>query len=304
MPIKSRPKTEDDDYKSDIKSNEPITNGSLSTPIVDLSQLSWEEVDTEFKTRASATVIFGPTDSGRTHLALTAPGPIAYLHSYEKVDGQIQEARKSKIVKVHKFGGILRGNRDQVQQLAEIEVQKFEYFLSEAYKWARSIIIDTESKLWEIYQLAKLGSLSRAQRSEEDNKKGQLIYTEINARWTSMLTEYRVRLDNPLQNRQTNLILICKTTDEYKKVLSSTGKSTSVATGKEVRKSQKETGYFADVILRTYCKDDKKKGKEFSAIIEKPWMNNLVRGEELEDEMLDFSRIMAMITETDEEEWQ
>lgn len=284
----------------------PLTMKSVSLLAEDRDRLSqsqsqsssfaWEEVSTTPSRRAVSLLTYGDTDSGRSTFALTAPGPIAYIHAYEKVEGIIQARRKDILIRQIKFGGVLRGSAEEVQKRAEIEFSKVEQAVSDAYRWARSIILDTETRLWEVCQLARLGSLSHAQRNEKDQRRGQLVYQEINNRWSSLLAEFRVRLDNPLQDKETNLILICKTKDEYRKNKES-GKSQ--ATGRTIRASQKDTGFFADVIVRTY----QSKGV-FRAVVEKPWWNRDMRGFEMTDDMISFPLMMGLLTNTDTEEWE
>lgn len=265
----------------------------------------WEEVSSVWTPRAVALTIYGDSDTGRSTLALTAPGPIAYLHGHEKVDEILERKRRDTLVRAHKFGGNLRGTPEETQKRAQEEVKRFESALSDAYTWARTIIIDTESRLWELYQLARLGSMVRAERDGKDNKKGQLIYQEINAAWGSMIQEYKDRLESPKQHDPvtrapiyTNLILICKTKDEYKKD-AQTGRTES--TGKSVIAAQKNTWFFSDMVIRTQRKRDR-----FTGVIEKPWWNPEYRDYELEgkDGELDFTYIMSTVTETDTSYWE
>lgn len=266
--------------------NKPESTGSL-----------WEEAPTEFDLRHVCMEIYGPTDTGRSTLALTAPGPIAYFHAHEKIAGLFEKfTRTGKMIRHHKFGGVFRGSPDDIQAQAMVSVDRFEKALTDAYSWARSIVIDTHTELWEIYQLARLGTMVRNDRNEKDNKMGQLVYTEINNRWLSMLKEFRVQ--QPTSNKPflTNLIIIGQTKDEYKKN-KITGKTES--TGLAVSAGQKKVPFFCDVRVRT---DYKKRENEFTATIEKPWWNNDVRNMELENSS--FSQIMSLITETDESEWE
>jgi hypothetical protein len=138
----------------------------------------------------------------------------------------------------------------------------------------------------------------RAERDAKDNKKGQLIYQEINAAWGSMIQEYKDRLESPKQSRYTNLVLICKTKDEYRKDAQS-GRTES--TGRSVIAAQKNTWFFSDMVIRT----SRKKGK-FTAVIEKPWWNADYRDYELkgDDGELDFTLLMSMVTETDTSYWE
>jgi hypothetical protein len=268
---------------------------SQSSPLVSsvASGKLWEDAPLELTRRCVLKEVYGDTDTGRTTLALTAPSPIAYIHGHEKVEGVLQLAkRKGKDIKVCCFGAVFRGDNEQIQQLASSYVDRVEAAVSDAFNWAHSIVIDTHPYLWQVYQLAKLGSLTREGRSASDNKKGQLIYTEINNRWRSLMTEFRVRAGT---DNRTNLILIGQTTAEYKKI-----EGKSQATGRTVRSGQKEVGFMCDLIVRT--KRNKMTG-EFTGTIEKPWWNNAVRGLEVPQEILTFSQIMSLVSEVDESEW-
>lgn len=275
---------------------------SSSKPVEFSGKLEWEDVNTEFTTRAVAMGVYGDTDTGRSTLALTAPGPIAYIHSYEKVDGLIQAARRLKEIKVKRFSALGTGDVEEIQALAEQQRLETEAAIRDAYSWARSIIVDTETKLWDMYQLARMGSLMREERSDSDKRKGQLIYTEINAKWSNMLQMYRTNLELAEKSgrQPTNLILISKTKDEYKKQKTSSNPNVPTATGKTIRAGQKDTAFFCDVIVRTV-----RDGKVFKGVIEKPWWNNAYRDAAFtsEEGILDFPNIMSMLTETDLEEW-
>jgi hypothetical protein len=134
----------------------------------------------------------------------------------------------------------------------------------------------------------------RAERSERDNKKGQLVYTEINNQWNSMLKEFRLRALQPGNN--TNLILIGQAGAEYKK----NNAGVQEATGRLVPAGQKETGFFCDVRLQTEYDIRKQK---YTATVMKPWWNGEMRGHEFENDELIFPYIMGLITMTDSEEW-
>lgn len=287
--------------KPDTNTSTPLTTtgGTSSGPL-------WEEVSSVWTPRAVALTIYGDSDTGRSTLALTAPGPIAYLHGHEKVDAILErKARENVDIRQHKFGGNMRGSSDVVQKRAQEEVKSFEAALSDAYTWARTIVIDTETRLWELYQLARLGSMVRADRDAKDNKKGQLIYQEINAAWGGMIQEYKDRLETPRQRDKatgmpiyTNLILICKTKDERRKD-AQTGQMD--LTGRTVIASQKNTWFFSDMVIRT-----QRKGDRFTGVIEKPWWNPDYRDYTLKgaDGELDFTYIMSMVTETDTSYWE
>lgn len=256
---------------------------------------TWDKVETKLTRRCVICEIYGDTDSGRSTLALTAPGPIAYLHAYEKIEGLVQRAALTgKDIRTAAFGGSFRGTADEIMAQANRQADIAETLLYGAFDWARTIIVDTHNDLWEVMQLARLGSLTREGRNANDNRMGQLVYAEINNRWRAMFKKAKVMAET--ENR-TSLILIGKTKVEYGK----NERGQSEATGRTVRSGQKDTPYDCDVILRTR----RSRKNVFSATIEKPWYSNLVRDMVIEEDsgLLSFPAIMGLITDTDASEW-
>ncbi len=276
---------------SSLSNNDSPSSLPSSSPV----SVQWEDAPTELTRRCAMVEIFGETDTGRTTLALTAPGPIAYIHAHEKVEGVLQIQRKlGKEIKVKKFGGMLRGSVDEMQKQATEQMNILEAAYYDAYGWARSVLLDTHTEAWQIYQIAHLGTLTREGRSERDQKKGQLVYAEINAKWLSLLKAFRVHAE--AENR-TNLILIGQVKDEYKKI---DGKNQT--TGKKLSAGQKGTPLACDVRLQTRLR--KSAGEyTFSAEIIKPWWNGAMRGESLEGDLMSLPLILSLITETSQEEW-
>lgn len=253
----------------------------------------WEQVSPELTRRCTLVEFWGGSDTGRSTLASTAPGPMAYIHGYEKVDGILEKIkREGKDVRVCKFGGALKGKTEEVQKLAQVEADKMEQAILDAYSWARTIVLDTHIEAWRIIQLARIGTLTQAERSDKDTRLGQLIYAEINNRWMNLFKLFRVQAE---ENNRTNFIIIGGEKEEYKKVA---GGTRAQATGKMVRGGQKDVYSQCDLVIKTTQKNG-----EFSAVIEKPWYNNDVRGVEIPSELLNFPEIMSLVTETDVGEW-
>jgi len=271
----------------------------MAPALVTYDHSLFEDAPSSFTSRSVCMGIYGPTDSGRTTLAFTAPGPIAYCHTLEKKDGLVERVKRGgKDVKLCAIDGNFAGNRDQVQLAANAAFTRLEKAVLDALKWARTIIFDTDKELWTICQLARLGTMTRESKSEDDKRKGQLIYQEINARWMTLLKQYRRNAESPRNGVGTNLILISPETSEYKV---RPGDKAASDTGKKVRDTQKQVPAFCDVTIRT----SKVKMLEttFKGVIEKPWFNNEVRDLELEGELLSFPAIMELITEVDAGEW-
>lgn len=194
----------------------------------------------------------------------------------------------------------MRGNTDTVMALAETQVARLEKALDDAYTWARSIIIDNHPEIWQMFQLARLGSMNRDDRNKDDNKKGQLVYGEMNARWHSIFKQCRM---NAAKSNRTNLIIIGKLDDEW------VGPN---RTNKRIPKGHKDNLTLCDIRLRTKCELVVPPGSPrgtmpesvFTATIEKPWFNGELRGFEVPQLMLTFSSVMSLITSTPASEWE
>lgn len=266
---------------------------SASANAVTLTNL-YQDVGSEFTERCVLMEVFGDEDSGKSHFSLTAPGPIAYVHFMEKVGGLLPDAvANGKVVRQCKIGDVLRGDSKQVIELAEAAARRMELAISDAYGWARSIVVDTHTEAWQVVQLAKLGGLTPDTKDEDQVRKGQLVYAELNARWASIIKEFRLNAD---RDNRTNLIFIGRTKAEYKKVA---GSNRAENTGRTVSAGHKEMPFDMDVRLRTSYRNG-----EYVATCVKPWSNDAMRGFEFTGEMLNFATVMAMITGTDEEEWR
>lgn len=249
----------------------------------------WEDAPEEFTRRSTIMTVYGDTGSGRTTLALTAPGPIALIHAAEKIDGIVQKFSRDKKIRVHNFGAVFRGGDESEIAAQAMEVwRKFESAYYDAYGWARTIVIDTHTELWELIRIAYFGDLKPSTGRVDAN------YGPVNARWRSLLKHYR-------QQEGTNLILLGQTKDEYKSKKTATGKDgMGERTGNTIHAGQKEVLIGSDVVVRTRI--NVKEG-EFSSVIEKPWMNGPMLGFECDAEMSNFPVIMGLITDTDAEEW-
>lgn len=243
----------------------------------------WEDAPTEFTRRVVFKEYYGDTGTGRTSLALSAPGPIALLHAGEKIEGVIQPFANQKIVKVMNFGGTFVGTPQQIADAANDTWRRFTRAYFDAYDWARTIIVDTHTELWELIRLARFGGLKPAGGRVDAN------YGPVNAEFRSLFKHFKTQ-------DQTNLIIIGQTKDEYKM---KGGKSDGMGerTGATIRAGMKEIPYMADVLVRT----DKVNG-DFSATIEKGWFNASVEGLPLPDQS--FASIMELITGVGSEEWE
>lgn len=266
-----------------------VVHSSSSPPSDGPDPSLWKDVPVTLTRRCVCMGIWGGTDTGRSTLALTAPGPIAYFSAQEKTEGLIQDRKRTTEVYEHIFNTVFRGTPDEIASQASESFAGIERAMLDAWRWARSIIFDTSTDGWVLCQLSEFGTMDRAERDDKANKKGQLAFTGLNLKWESMLKQFRVEAD--LYNR-TNLIWIAKTAPVY---------DGPKDTGRLKRAGQKNDSYMADVVLRTRVEQTTNR---FTATIEKPWYGGHARGMVVDGDDLNFASIMAMITSTDRGEWE
>jgi hypothetical protein len=254
------------------RSDEPgpvIKIGEPSGPTV------WESAPTALTRRHTFLQIYGDTGTGRTSLALTAPGPIALIHASEKLEGIVQRYTPDKEIQLYNFGGVFRGTQDDIAEQANEALIRMKAAWFDAMSWARTVILDTGTEAWELLRLARFGTTS-------PKGKVSYLYGPVNAEWKSMFKGFRYQ-------ERANFVIINQIREKYRN---------DKPTGRMEPAVQKDTPYMADVIVRL----SKDRGT-FTATIEKGWYNAHVEGLDIEDEMIDFATIMGLVTETDPEEW-
>lgn len=243
----------------------------------------WEAAPTTLTRTDVFTLLYGPSGSGRTTLALAAPDPIAFVHSSEKIEGIIQPFAKEKEIRVHDFGTEvdLRESRVKVQKKAGPAWDLFCEVVLDASTWARTLIVDTCTDAWELCRMAEFGKVTQVK---------PIHYTVVNSEWLLLM--------RTLKKVETlNVILIAKETEVYRN---------DKPTGRMVADTMKRTINVADVAVRTWRGSGNPKAKSpvarsqsrgFGLTIEKGWWNAEVEGVELEGADCDWETVMAMVTE-------
>lgn len=257
-----------------------------SVELEPVAEGGWVSAPTEFTRRCVHMDIVGETGTGRTSLALSAPGPIGLAHTAEKIHGVVQRYAKQKQVRMVNFGGTFVGSP---QEISNQSVPLWNGMTSAWYAaintWAKTVIMDTATEGWEMIRLARFGTPKPQGRTDN-------LYGPVNAEWLSLFKHAR-------SQERCNVITIHQVKDEYlDKINRSTGKQESVKTGRLVRAGQKSMPYVADVIIETTKVDG-----AFVATIRKGWFNAMTEGTEFRDDEISFSSIMAYITETEVSEW-
>lgn len=247
--------------------------------------VSWQTAPLEFTRRSGVMLeIWGPTGSGRTSLALSAPDPIAYIYFHEKVDGIVQKFSNNKDIRMFKAGGVFRGESDEIRSKAWAAMQEFESAYYDSFSWARTTIVDTHNEAWYLERLAEFGA------PKPDKGRIDRNYGPVNNRWMSMINMARTQ-------ERTNVIFVGQTEDEWKEG----ERGNSFKTGRVVRVATSASNQVllkSDISVRT----DKRDGK-FISKIHKGWWNAESEDEELENEFSTFGMVLATVTETSPDEW-
>lgn len=255
--------------------------------------VAWDAAPTELERECVFASVYGDTDTGRTSWALSAPPPIALIHAAEKIEGIVQPFAKEKEIRVFDFSVDLSktANIDEAAALADKAWRRLRAAWYDAFTWARTIILDTDTDAWELIRFAFFGDLKPSSGRIETN------WGPVNAEWLSMFKHFKH------QNRA-NVIVISQTKDEYTKAAK--GKM-GERTGKTVRATQKNMGFLSEVVVRMR----RDTGGAFTATIEKEWWNGAMYGVKVDGalaeaygrERVDFATVMALITESDVAAW-
>lgn len=170
----------------------------------------------------------GPEKTGKTHFALTAPGPIALIDFDTGLEGVVHRFKdKHVFVSEYRMGMTLTADT----YLPTWEKMKKDYATALGSKNIRTVVIDTATEAWELCRLRFFGKLTQVMPHH---------YSAPNA-------EYR-ELIRAAFSSDKNVILLHKVKAEY---------VNDKTTGKMVRAGFNDTGFLVQMNLRTsYNTDD------------------------------------------------
>lgn len=178
----------------------------------------------------------GLKGAGKTHWALTAPGPLAFFNLDIGLEGVLHKFKQEKEI----FISDCRFHKTLDKKLKATESAHTRYIdlwlrFIEHYEKAlnhpeiRTIIIDTATELWELLRLAKLGRLKEVLPHQ---------YSECNMVFSDMI---RAAYDE-----DKNLILIHRVKQRY---------ANEKWDGTYIRAGFKDTGNLSQIVLRnTYTR--------------------------------------------------
>lgn len=228
----------------------------------------FEEPDYEIQKRLVVS-IDGHNQGGKTHLALTAPDPIALINFDDGLEGVIHKFKDKQIVvknMEHPPDGA-EGNNAYWQRA--VTQFKSAYFKALQTPAIRTIIIDTGTELWEVLRLARLGKLSQVMPTQ---------YIAVNAEMQQLVrTAY---------SYSKNLIILHKFKQVYE------GNNWN---GEYTRAGFSGMGYAVQVCIEAFYEDG-----EFGLRIYDKCRHNptLAEGLELYGDMCNFETLMETVLES------
>lgn len=171
----------------------------MNKQINELVKAGFAPASTQRKFRMVVSVVGFP-GKGKTEFGLTGPGPIAYFNLDDGAEGVIEkfQSMRGDIVTIdvdlpHSL------DSSKIKELACKEKEKVEKAFDAALQYARTIVVDTETQLWELYRLAEFGRQSNVEH----------LFTALNA-------EYRKRYKHAVFDSSINVVYLHKYKKEYK----------------------------------------------------------------------------------------
>lgn len=225
---------------------------------------------------------------GKTHLAGTAPGPIAYLELDKGEEGVLDkpEFKTKLIIPAHfRLGPTAGLQPTQIMPIADALWKRF----TETYRAAlknelfRTIIWDTATEAWDTLRLARFGKFEQVP---------QHLYGFINREFSDLVRE--------AYDHDKNLILCSRMKKQYKGGERSGKITESYWTGEYERAGYSDLPY----IVQVYCESDfNYVDKSFSLTVKECRQNPQLAGETLIPNA-EFSMLaMSVMPATTPEDW-
>ena len=177
--------------------------------------------------------IEGLPKAGKTHLALTAPGPIAYLNLDNGLESVINKFAGDKKIYVSNYDTPInpRDVYPDIDKTIAVWHQLKQDFITALSSGVKTVIVDTCTEMYELVRLARLGKLSQVQPFQY----GLPNY------------EFKALLDESLKAVNVNTIFLHKMKDKYLK---------DKRTGEYERAGYSGIEYIVQVFLRIFFDSD------------------------------------------------
>jgi len=195
----------------------------------------FERVDATVKRRMIVS-IEGDWGTGKTDLALTAPGPIAFFKFDLNAADTLAKWANQKAIYKREYD-IPDSNDPKAQDKAEVVMRTFvaDYAASLGSSQIRTVIWDTATEIWEQTRLAAFGRLSNVMPHH---------YVQVNNGFRSLI---RAAYDS-----DTNLVMVHRLKDEWVNYTDSQGKEKGKRTGRKERAGFGDLGFACQVMVQTF----------------------------------------------------
>lgn len=210
--------------------------------------------------------VAGLEKQGKTHFALTAPGPIAMFSTDIGEEGVVEKFIDEKEIYLM---SIDRVDEDAAEQ-APTEFERFRKAYKEMLrgKEVRTIVVDTATEIWELLRMARFGRLTQVMPYQ---------YGPVNAEYRALIRD--------AYNYDKNLILLHKMKAQY---------INDKRTGEYERAGFSDTGFLVQINsqIYRYSPDD---GGDFVLWVRDCRQNPDLAGQELEGPMCNFQMLAEMV---------
>jgi hypothetical protein len=174
---------------------------------------------------------YGPEKVGKNHFGFTAPGPIAVLSFDIGLEGTVEKfLREGKDIRYVEYEF---AKNDCSQEAAQVMVEQFMVDYALALKVARTVIIDTETELWDLFRYAEFGVNQQGVSTDKPKD-----YVKLNSKYRDFIQQ--------AYDGGVNLQLIQKVKERWK----TNEKGSPVPSGNFEPSGFKEAGYIVQASLR------------------------------------------------------
>lgn len=228
----------------------------------------------------------GMEKHGKSHFALTAPGPICVLNLDTGLDGVVQKHQGHKAIYVVNYEKRNAGPLNDAPPWDKVDWDAFAQDFTDALVSARTVIVDTATESWEMLRVARWGRTLMVP---------PVAYPAVNA-------EYR-RLLNRAYSSTANVIFLHKLKAEYDSQVIQTKdgpKEVSSKTGRWIRAGFTDMGYIVQSNARVERRAD-----GFHLLVQDCRQNPALAGIDFPEPLANFTDLArAVFPDSTEEDWR
>lgn len=255
----------------------------------------WSSTEAQLSSTPTTRLIwrgYGEQKCGKTHFALTAPGPI-FIQSFDVgLEGVVEPfLAAGKDIRALEYPFDPEGYRTE-KECAEAADRIWTQFVGDykaALEEARSVVWDTESEVWELLRYARLGAASGAPKD----------YAVLNNEYRSLVRK--------AYGGGVNLGLLQKTKEQWiSKMDPAKGKMVPHNTGEQVPSGMKEIGFLVQCNLKHERVLDEEMNHHYRVTVEdvRHKAGQGLTGQSFDD-VMDFTMLATGIfPDTTEEDWK